>query len=368
MKRQLLWDAGPGEFRAGLIEHGELTEFRIIRHRRDVAHYGSGEHYTARVLRALGPGKALVSLGGSAEALLQPAPKVAEGALLTVEMTRAPVPEPGRWKLAKVRPSPAIAPQAQAGWHFSDEPWVLFLRRMAAHINTVICADAMALTDIRSDVADLPVPVRIDPAPIEAADFDSLIEAAVLGEHPIANGMLSIERSRAMTLIDVDGSGDPLALNLAAARVVPRLLRLYDIGGMVGIDFLTLASRPDRQHLDQMLGEACAVLGPHKRTAVNGFGFAQIVRARTAPSVAEILCETTPGRLSAPSLGVALLRAAGRSHGHGKRVLTAPPRVIAAIRQWPEETAALRHALGVEIELVADPSATGYGHVHVEHF
>ena len=45
--------------------------------------------------------------------------------------------------------------------------------------------------------------------------------------------------------------------------------------------------------------------------------------------------------------------------------LVAPPAIIELIRQWPEETGALRFSLGVDIELVADPAAIGYGHVHV---
>jgi hypothetical protein len=77
------------------------------------------------------------------------------------------------------------------------------------------------------------------------------------------------------------------------------------------------------------------------------------------------LCGTTQGRLSLESRAIALLRAAGRSIGHGKRQLVAPPAIIDLIKQWPEEAGALRHSIGVEIELVSDSSAIGYGHVHV---
>jgi hypothetical protein len=156
-----------------------------------------------------------------------------------------------------------------------------------------------------------------------------------------------------------------MALNLAAAREIPRLLRLFDIGGQIGIDFLTLPDRTARLTLDAGLAAACAQLGPHERTAVNGFGFVQIVRPRHGPSIAEIVCETTPGRLSRDSRAVALLREAAASMGHGPRVLTAHPVIIDRLRQWPEEIAALRISLGVEIELVPDPSVNGYGYVHV---
>jgi ribonuclease G len=365
MKPALLWDAGPGEMRAGLIEHGQLAELRIIRQRRDQALYAAGEHYTARITGRLGPGKALVTLGGTCDAMLQGAGKLAEGSLLTVEMTRAAVPEPGRWKLPVVRPAPGIAPQSEPGWHFSDEPWVLFLRRLAPSLGEIVCPSAAAANELRGDLGGPAPPIRIDPQAIAEADLEGHIEAAVRGEFPIENGTISIERTRAMTMIDVDGGGDPLALNLAAARAIPHLLRLYDIGGPVGIDFLTLQERAARHRVDAALAEASVELGPHERTAINGFGFAQIVRARRGPSIPELICGITPGRLSLESRAIALLREAGRSTGHGPRRLVAPPAIVELIRQWPEETGALRFALGVEIELVADPAATGYGHVHV---
>jgi hypothetical protein len=365
MTKTLLWDAGPGEIRAGLVEDGLLTEFRIIRQRRQKALYAAGEHYTARIISNLGGGKALVTLGGDVEALLENAPKQPEGALLAVEMTRASVPEPGRWKRAQVRPAPDVAPQPEPSWHFGDEPWVLFLRRALPRVDQIICADPIMASDIRTDYPEISIPIMIDSNRITDADFDSMIEATIRGEFPIENGALSIERTRAMTMIDIDGSGDPLALNLASALEIPRLLRLLDIGGQIGIDFLSLPDRKARLAVDTALAESCAVLGPHERTALNGFGFAQIIRPRAGPSIPEILCGTTPGRLSLESRAIALLRAAGRSVGRGKRQMIAQPAIIDLIRSWPEETGALRHSLGVEIELVPDSSATGYGHVHV---
>jgi hypothetical protein len=365
MTKTLLWDAGPGEIRAGLVEDGKLVEFRIIRPRRQKALYSAGEIYTARITANLGGGKALVTIGAEVEALLENAPKLPEGKLLAVELTRAPIPEPGRWKRAVVKPQPHLKPQAEPGWHFSDEPWVLFLIKAVKHVGEILCADALAARDVRADCPDVEVPISVSPLAIAEADFDGLIDSSVNGAFPIAGGMLWIERTRAMTTIDIDGNGDPLTLNLAAAREIPHLLRLLDIGGQVGIDFLSLPDRKARLAVDSALAEACATLGQHERTASNGFGFAQIVRPRSGPSIPEILCGTTPGRLSLESRAVALLRLAGRSVGHGKRKLLAPPAIVDLIRQWPEEIGALRHSLGVEIELVPDSSVTGYGHVHV---
>jgi ribonuclease G len=365
MTRTLLWDAGPGEMRAGLVQDGKLTEFRIIRQRRQMALYAAGEHYTARVVEQIDRGRAMVTLGGVQEAILEQTAGHSQGALLAVEMTRAPIPEPGRWKLPMVRPAPDIAARAEPGWHFGAEPWESFLRHAAIDVSKIICPDAMVANEVREILGYLDLPLTISPEAIADADFDTLIDQAVTGEFPISGGMLCIERTRAMTMIDIDGSGDPLALNRAAAMEIPRLLRLLDIGGQVGIDFLGLKDKAQRQEVDAALADACQHLGQHERTATNGFGFAQIVRSRLRPSIPEILCGTTPGRLSLESRAVALLREAGRSIGHGARQLVAPPAIIDLIRQWPEETLALQFSLGVAMELVPDASASGYGHVHV---
>lgn len=322
MTRHLVREASPGEIRTGLFEDGKLVEFRIDRTRQRLK---AGEYHRARVLSRLPDGKAIVLVDCECEALLEQAPAIAEGTKLEVRVVRPPLPEPGRMKRAIVRP-------------VKDEP------------STPSTADDL--------------PVINDPREIDAANFDELIEAAVVGEFAIDGGMLTIERTRAMTMIDIDGGGDPLQLNLVAAQEIPRLLRLLDIGGQVGIDFLSLPDRKSRLAVDAALADACGVLGQHERTAVNGFGFAQIVRPRTRLSIPEILCGITPGRLSTESRALGLLRLASRSVGHGRRLLMATHSVIDIIKGWPEELAELQKLLGVDIELVPDSSATGYGYVH----
>jgi ribonuclease G len=362
MTTSLLWDAGPGEVRVGLVEEGKLTEFRIARqHVHSHLALTAGEEYSARIVSRAGPNKALVILGNGVEAILQPAAQFTEGQKLTVEVTRAPVPEPGRWKLPLVRAVPETQPLSR---RLGDSPEMIFARTMANKADQFICATAATANELR-DLVGSAKPIHINPQAIVEADFDSLVEMAVIGEFPTDGGMLTIERTRAMTMIDIDGSGDATMLNLAAAREIPRLLRLLDIGGQIGIDFLTLPDRKARLALDAVLADACQTIGPHERTAVNGFGFVQIVRPRMGPSVSEILCETTPGRLSLDSKAVALLRTTAGSSGHGPRTLTAQPAIIDRILQWPDALAKLRSVLGVAIELVSDSSVTGYGHVHV---
>jgi ribonuclease G len=360
----LIWDAGPGEVRLGLAENGQIMEFRIIRLRRDKALLQAGEVYTLRITSHLGGRQALATMSLGEDGLVAPC-DAPEGTFLAAEMLRPPIPEPGKWKRARYRPLPDIAPQSAPGWHFSDEPWALALHAYAPLVDDIICPDAASANEVTEILGTSSPVIKLDRQAIEDADFEKLIEQAVLGEFPLPDGQLSIERTRAMTVIDVDGRGDPLKLNCAAAVEIPGLLRLLDIGGPIAVDFVSMKTRADRLAVDAALENACAVLGPHERTAINGFGLCQIIRPRQCLSIPEWLCGTGIRQLSLESRAIALLRAAGRSEGVGKRQLVARAEIIDLIRQWPEETGALRSSLGVEIELVGDATAPGYGHVHV---
>ncbi len=366
LTRQLLWDAGAGEIRAGIMEGGRLVELRLIRLRRtDRLLIAAGEQYTARIKEKLPGGGALVTIGADEDAILSPCPPGPEGRLIAVEMIRSPIPEPGRWKRAKVRALPDGIAAKEPGWHPGAEPWEAFLTQIQGQIDCIICPTLQAAHDVRSVIGDA-IPTSVDPAAIADADFDMLIDQAVSGDHPFPGGMLAVDRTRAMTMIDVDGAGDALTLNRAAAKAILPLLRLLDIGGPVAIDFISMRSKADRAAVDAVLASACAGFGLVERTAINGFGLCQIIRPRTGPSVPEILCGITPGRLSLESRAFALLREARRSIGFGARHLSAQPAIVDLIRTWPEEIGALQTSLGVAIELVPDASVSGYGHVHVD--
>jgi ribonuclease G len=367
MSRTLLWDAGPGEIRSGLIENNHLVEFRIIRLRRaESALYQAGEIYTARLKEKINPNLGLVILGGDQLAIIQPCPAIAEGALLEVEMLRGPIPEPGNWKLPKVRALATPPRHKEPAWQFSAEPWELFLQAQAKNVDTILCPNVQTVGEVKSLLGSTAPDIICDADKISAADFDSTIDSAVSGTFSIPGGTLHIERTRAMTMIDVDGTIPARALNLFAASEIPRLLRLLDIGGPIGIDFVATANREERIAIAAALDAAAQNLGAFERTAINGYGFCQIIRPRTGPSIPEILCGTGTAQLSTESRAIALLRTAGRSIGVGPRQLVAPPALIELIRAWPEETAALQFSLGVAIELLPDPTASPYGHVHVK--
>ena len=105
---------------------------------------------------------------------------------------------------------------------------------------------------------------------------NDLLDEARTGVVTFAGGELRISPTPAMTLIDVDGYLEPDELAVLGAAEAARAIRRLDIGGSIGIDLPTASGKAARQ------AAAAAIDGalprPFERTAVNGFGFVQIVR------------------------------------------------------------------------------------------
>jgi hypothetical protein len=193
---------------------------------------------------------------------------------------------------------------------------------------------------------------------LEEAGWSELLDEAMSGEIPFAGGALRMSLTPAMTLFDVDGSLSPASLAEAGAAAAGAAIRRHGIGGSIGIDLPTLGSKSERQAaaaaLDQILPQ------PFERTAVNGFGFLQIVRRRERASIPEIV-QSDPAGAAAR----ALLRRAERCPGAGERTLAAHPAVVARLDERPEWLEELSRRLGAPIALRADPSlAISAGHVH----
>jgi hypothetical protein len=90
-----------------------------------------------------------------------------------------------------------------------------------------------------------------------------------------------------MTLLDVDGDPPLGPLAVAAAKAAAAAIVRHGVGGSIGVDFPTLANRDERQAVAAAIDTALP--RPFERTAVNGFGFLQIVRPRLRPSLLELL-------------------------------------------------------------------------------
>ncbi|MET0375993.1 MAG: ribonuclease [Rhizorhabdus sp.] len=316
--REWLYEAGIGETRAALIEDGAIVVAAI---EADDDGVRAGTIAWARLTRIAIPGRrGIVTLDSGEDALIEPAPKgVSEGGRLLVEIHRAALPEPGRAKLAIARQAAmdAVAvggPSLLDRLRASGEP----LRQLQPH----------------------------QPDALEAAGWSELVEEAATGHADFGGGALRLSLTPAMSLIDVDGWLDLTELAVAGAAAAARMILRHGITGSIGIDLPTVGSKAARQ----AAGEAVdAILPqPFERTAVNGFGFLQIVRRRAQASL--------PERVQGDPWGVAaraLLRRAERTPGVGRRMLVAAPAVIALIEKRDDWQAELVRRIGAPIGLRA---------------
>lgn len=279
-----LVEEGIGEHRAILLRDDAIVAARIDWPGRLAASEIADAVLTAR---SAGSSRGTVRFASGAEALVDRLPKDArEGAPMRVEVTREAIAERGRTKLAQVRPSDA-----------PPRPAPTLSERLEARV------------------------VRRFPG----SEWDELWSEAWDGEVAFAGGSLAISPTPAMTLIDVDGAAAPRALAQAAAQAAAGAIRRLDLAGSIGIDFPTLQDKADRRLVDQALDEAL-VAWPHERTAMNGFGFVQLVARLERPSLVARLARDRAGAAARR-----LLRQAEGVEAPGALLLTAHPAVRAAV-------------------------------------
>ena len=140
-----------------------------------------------------------------------------------------------------------------------------------------------------------------DPAPDEVieggfADLGVLemIDAVLTPRVGFAEGHMMIEPTRALLAVDVNTGGDTspaagLKVNIAAARDLPRQLRLRGLGGQIVVDFAPMPKR-DRAVLDQVM--RAAFKGEAAETSLVGWttlGLYELVRKRDRLALAEVL-------------------------------------------------------------------------------
>jgi hypothetical protein len=267
---------------------------------------------------------------GAHEGLIEPLPYCPEGGLLRVEVSRAAIPEAGRPRLPKLR---NVEGDASREGEVTPGGGLAERLRAAGH----------SVTRVGGPGEDV----------LESHGWGELVDQAQTGHVPFAGGLLTISPTPAMTVIDIDGPGDPQELAEAAAGAVAAAIRRFEITGSIGVDFPSLEGKAVRVKLGEILD--AHLPAPFERTAVNGFGFVQIVRPRLRPSFVE--------QVRAPGFAaLELLRRAGRA-GPGSRTLTAHPAVIAWLEARTELVQALARQIGGEVRLQADPGlAISGGH------
>ena len=328
MSAEILIERGIGAIRALVIDGGTIVAAHV---ERDDQSPAAGAVHVARLTKILEPGRRGIMRIGDHEGLIEPLPYCPEGGLLRVEVTRAALHEAGRPRLAKLR---NIEGDATSEGEVRGGPDLA--ARLAGQGRLV------RLSGVGEDR-------------LEAAGWSETVEAARSGHVAFAGGLLTISPTPAMTVIDIDGPGDPEVLALAAAGAVAAAIACFDLQGSIGIDFPTLEGKAARARIGELLD--AALPAPFERTAVNGWGFVQIVRPRRRASFVEAV--RSPGFAA-----LELLRRAARS-GAGNRTLAAYPAVIAWLERHPALVAELARTLGGDIRLQADPAlAMVAGDVH----
>lgn len=304
-----LVEEGIGEERAifvdsGLVDAGRLNSGEVIA---ACAHWPgqltAGMVASAQLVsRHAGSSRGTARFAGGEEALVEKLPRnIAEGASLMLEVTRPALAEHRRGKLARARPTNAMACPAP-GLAAS-----LGARGYAARI------------------------VHRFPAGL----WDDVVADAFAAAMAFPGGSIVLSPTPAMTLIDVDGTLPPAALALAAVPAIAQAIGRLDLAGSIGIDFPTLTDKADRRAVDAAL-TAALDHWPHEQTAMNGFGFVQLVAQLSRPSLlhkAQFERAAMAARL--------LLRRAEHLEGTGTAIeLAAHPAVLAALRpQWREDLA-----------------------------
>ena len=318
---QWLYEEGIGESRAAKIEKGRLVE-ALIERENDAARPGSVMQ--GKLVRTVIPKRrGIARLISGEEVLVEPIPpKIAEGANVFIEILREAIPEEGRAKLAKGR---IALPGTKA------HPAPSLLQRIRA-----------------TGIPVTPCPAHEEDQ-LEAHGWSELMEEAMSGEVGAEEASLRIFPTPAMILIDVDGSLPPAKLGPKGAKMAAQAIRRMGLTGSIGVDLPTMNNKDERAVASAQIDKYLPL--PFERTAVNGFGFIQIIRRRERMNLMELL-RADPVETAA----LALLRRAERHGQGGSAVITAAPAIIDRLHKAGEWIEQLSRRRGGAISLKADPS------------
>ena len=355
MARHLLIAAGPGEWRAALLDAGAAVELHVERGDRAEA----ASIHLGRV-RQLVPalGAALVDIGADRPVFLpqrEIAPRgklLREGERVVVQIRREAQGSKAARVTMKAPPTPTAAAE---GWNNVLDraarldpparlhPIATFAAALASALpgapDHIFVDDPAAIIDIRAAFPDAAAEQRPEtewPIELDAVFAEALAETLTLP----GGGRAHFEATRAGVMIDIDSgtpeTGSPertgLAANLAAAALVARQIPLRNLGGGIVVDFVGLDSRAAREKVRSALADALAPdpAGP-RILGWTRLGHLELVRPRRGRPLAEALLERRPdGALVKTAVTVAhealraLRREARAQPGRQWRLVVAP--------------------------------------------
>lgn len=352
MRRQLLISAGPGEWRAALVEDGAPVELRV--ERGDGVECGS--IHLGRVTRLLPAlGAALVDIGGDRPAYLpqsQIYPRgrhLHEGERVLVQIRR----EAQGGKAAQLTTSAALPSHLAANAAHLEPParlspdpsFAAALAGVFREIDRIGTNEPAAIPQLRAAFpgsAVEHVPENEWPLDVDAEFETALSKTLALP----GSGSVHFEATHAAMMVDVD-SGSPeggspertaLAINLAAAEVIARQIRLRNLGGAVVIDFIGVDDRSSRERVRGAL--ARGLEADPMQPQILGWsrlGHLELVRRRRTRPLADALLEPTPGgpflktAVTVALEALRMLRREARAQPGRRWRLSVAPEVAAAL-------------------------------------
>ncbi len=301
MKRRCVIDDAIGETRAAVWEGKVLAEL-YTRRWTDEARPRIGDRFAGRVTRIeKSLAAAFIDLGGKIDGFLKfttapNAPRLTEGSRIEVEIIREAEGDKG--------------------------PVVKFI---SASEETV--PGRTSGKDLRTFIAE-----RFPAIKFEDAKVGTLLDAVQTDILVPGGGSISIERTRALTAIDIDSGNavSPFSVAKAACPLIAHQLRLRGIGGLIVIDFPNLRQRKQREdiisELENSFKEDPNIL---KFSGLSRFGVVEMTRSRIGPSLDEILLDRS-GQESVETQALEALRRLeqeGRAHPGAKLTLQVPTKV-----------------------------------------
>lgn len=373
----------PGEVRAAAIDaNGDVIEFRVERtHDRSLV----GGIYLGRVLAVREEiGAAFVDIGVERDAFLNlhrikkkddrrqdgHGTEIVEGAAILVRVDRDAQSDKGARLTTKVDPldipndikcpsilfePPNLSVRAVNDWLGPDtERVIVDDARLAADVRALIQGDIPEIVVLHTEQA-------FDEMGI-ADVFDAQLSPVV---HLPNGGMIIIERTSAMTTIDVnvgqgmEGNAERAALqtNREAVHAIARALRLRNIGGLIAVDFLKMSSKADNEEIVSALREALADDPAQADTSkMSGFGVIEIARRQISASIHEVFLQTKL-MPSPATLGLEALNKIRKQRGTSATI-TGSQDVIAALKgPLNDVKVALESELGFMIQLETSPDS-----------
>lgn len=313
-----LVEHGIAETRAALVDDGYILEARIEL----AGAVPAGSVLEARLTSIGQNGRNAVAKDESGTEYLLPqgAGRSTQGSSLNIEVTREAIP--------------------------GSEPWKRPIGRVATGRTRTLPP-----LEQRLDARRLVFPNRRDE--LGEAGWNDLLEEAASGTIPFPGGQLQLFATPAMSLIDVDGPSPSAELMIAGAREAARTILRLDIGGNIGVDLPTVREKSARSSAVEQVDEQLAGTR-FERTSINGFGFLQIVRPRSRPSILELAQDRAAFEARA------LLRRAAFEPPGSKR-LVAHPAVIGLLTGRGNRIQELERQLGGSVELrsAADLAMSG---------